>query len=135
MNYDRELELLLDLDIALNTHQIAINSAMPEPVKEMNWIANTLYAEQYRKEIKARWLRATGFIAAMVMLGFTIGLLSVPIMLILFVIWCRIDIRVNRQNASRSSERAWEIVNEKLQKEAVIREAMYRAAVWRLRSS
>ena len=106
MNYDRELELLLDLDIALNTHQIAINSAMPEPVKEMNWIANTLYAEQYRKEIKARWLRATGFIAAMVMLGFTIGLLSVPIMLILFVIWCRIDIRVNRQNASRSpSER------------------------------
>jgi hypothetical protein len=124
-----EFEALLGIDIALKAGTIARNTAMPEYIKEVNWIAGNLYEEQSRKERGTRWLRALIFITVLVIMGANHFWIA---MIIAFLWWCWIDIRINRQNRMNSSNQAWDIVNEKLNKKATIDEAMYQAAAQRL---
>jgi len=130
-----EFETLLGIDIALKAGTIARNSAMPENIKEMNWIANGLNAT-YQKQAEGRkaW-RTLGFFIPLSLMGAIAvsgGILIIPIILIVFIMWCVFEIRANRRIWRRASEEAYQIMNEKEMKKNVINEAMYQAAAQRL---
>jgi hypothetical protein len=142
------LELYLLAKTAGNTDAIAQNTAlasMPEYVKEHNFIAQHLFQEKvsaqpemtsgYGAKTKLAWIAA---IVGLSIYSVGSGEAGPFVMAILTIFagaalaWLDISTKDNERKqraAAEAHDEAWEIVNSKLAKEDIVREAMFNAAV------
>jgi hypothetical protein len=135
--------------------QVAVNSAMPEFAKEANFLAGGIYSQKRLRTEKQRMTRTLPILATIGLLVWSnwldtnldvivhynnlrvhldtfmgsISKIGIPIILLLWVV----NSAANKSKLwADSMNEAWEIVNEKQRKEAVIRQAMYEGAAARL---
>jgi hypothetical protein len=128
------LQLLLLGGVAHNTAVTAANAAMPEYVKEANYLAQGFFQQLRRKYRFPRFVWNVGMI-------FTSGILFVGclngenlgfILAAQLIGWYVINSYMSASAMNKALERAWSIINEKQNREEMIQNAMYSAAVNRL---
>jgi hypothetical protein len=116
-------------NIERNTTAAAANSTLPEYVGEANWIAKNLYAQDAAATQTPRSLRG---IAALIILGVCCAAGGGAGAIVTLIAWWILESAINRRTRARCAAQAWATVNEKLAKEAAIRDATHQSALARI---
>jgi hypothetical protein len=115
-----------------STSQIAQMSAMPEFVKEADWLAKGFYSQIRRKSGVARFYLNTGMILAIGLLVTSGNDHNIGLAVVLLFIWAFIASYFQKSAMKKASRYAWNIIQQKKLKEDHIRETMYQASAKRL---
>jgi hypothetical protein len=99
----------------------AHNAAQPEHVKETAYLAKSLYAEDVKKTATGRGLRGIVFL-----------LLTVATSGLAIVSWIIVEKAITKSAKARCYAQAKAIVSEKLARETLIQQTLYRAALAQL---